>query len=370
MAGGSKQQHAAVLSQEIYNSLQTLGCPLVEGLCLREAESIQELLCTPSVHRTDILKWICVSICPQLNAKLDVPRSKEGQTDVLVRFGHELMLCDLNDVDLIKGVAPLLRQLRFLEQLISLISGPIFNNSSITCPDSSAVSSDGPVLSGDPKGPKRSDRLLRELVSQSQLLQQLQSSTLSPLPSNVRCLLATAGKTSSAGGKQKFVPKKVTETELKEAAAQLQSTKNTLEELQKECEFLESGTSVPSSPPRQALSPCTLRVAATDLQQLMSTFGHIYYDFKGYCEKPLPKPPLNTDTFQTVHQLLQASNMELKAYEHLTDTSSSMNDTLTDLQTGKRFHTSGEMQSLTTMLESLKKKYSSFLSTHHDKQEE
>ena len=80
-----------------------------------------------------------------------------------------------------------------------------------------------------------------------------------------------------------------------------------------QCEFLESDVSVLSSPRRSPqrppLSPCTLRVAASDLQQLMSTFGHIYYDFKGYCEKPPPKPPLHTDTFQTVGQLLQASNM-------------------------------------------------------------
>uniref|UniRef100_A0A673XYE7 Uncharacterized protein n=1 Tax=Salmo trutta TaxID=8032 RepID=A0A673XYE7_SALTR len=55
----------------------TLSCSLVEGLYLREAESMQELLCTPSQHRTDILAWICSSICPSLSKKLPSLRSKD-----------------------------------------------------------------------------------------------------------------------------------------------------------------------------------------------------------------------------------------------------------------------------------------------------
>lgn len=39
--------------------VQSLGCPLLDGLYLREADSVQELLCSPSLPRTDILKWIC-----------------------------------------------------------------------------------------------------------------------------------------------------------------------------------------------------------------------------------------------------------------------------------------------------------------------
>ncbi|CDR00400.1 unnamed protein product [Oncorhynchus mykiss] len=56
MAATSKEHR---LSQHVYATLQTLSCSLVEGLYLREADSMQELLCTPSQHRTDILAWIC-----------------------------------------------------------------------------------------------------------------------------------------------------------------------------------------------------------------------------------------------------------------------------------------------------------------------
>ncbi|KAL2104012.1 hypothetical protein ACEWY4_000880 [Coilia grayii] len=356
----------------------------------------------------------------------------DDENNALLNIGYELSLCDLNDLDLIKGVAPPLRQLGFLERLISLVSDPVSGNSSAAAVDDSFSSADGAVSRGS-ESSKWTDRLMRELMSNPTLLQQLQSSKLSPLPPTARGLWSTLAKTSSAGEtanakqevfclksdmgsdvsrsnthvanatgmpiwvvystdkmrmismdvgtsqtfstscgyqqgakQQKSVPRKVSEAELQETRDQLLVTKNTLEELQKECEFLESGMPLPTSPPRHPYSPCKLRVASSDLQQLMSTFGHVYYDFKVYCEKPPPKPPLNTDTFQTVGQLLQASNMELKMYDHLTDTSSSVTDNLTDLQTEKHFYTNGEMQSLTDMLESLKRKYSGLLSTPHD----
>ncbi|XP_063063783.1 HAUS augmin-like complex subunit 7 [Engraulis encrasicolus] len=385
MAGVSNEQ-IKQLSQKVYKSLQTLGCPLVEGLCLREAQSMLDLLCTPSVHRTDILKWISVSICPRLKAKFDVLRKQERRMDdennALLNFGYELMLCNLTDMDLIKGTAPPLRQLLFLERLISLVSDPApGNNSSVAAPEDSLTAADGAASRGS-ECSKWTERLLRELMAHPSLLQQLQSSKLSPLPPSARALFSTLNKTSissstaAAGGKQqqqqqqqqqlKSVPRKVTETELQEARDQLQTTKSALEELQKQCEFLDSSLPLPTSPQQLPHSSRKLHLAATDLQHLMSTFGHIYYDFKVYCEKPPPKPPLNTDIFRTVGQLLKASNMELQTYDHLTDTSSSVRDDLTSLQTEKHFYSNGEMQSLTTMLESLQKKYTSLLSTPHD----
>lgn len=39
--------------------LQAVSCPLVEGVKLQDSESILQLLCAPSQHRTDILTWIC-----------------------------------------------------------------------------------------------------------------------------------------------------------------------------------------------------------------------------------------------------------------------------------------------------------------------
>ncbi|ROI74439.1 Long-chain-fatty-acid--CoA ligase 1 [Anabarilius grahami] len=97
MAGNSKEQQ---LSLRVYNTLQSLGCPLVDGLYLREADSVQELLCSPSLHRTDILKWICT------REKLSKIKAAQNENLIqeLTRFGNEMMLCKANDQDLIKDV--------------------------------------------------------------------------------------------------------------------------------------------------------------------------------------------------------------------------------------------------------------------------
>uniref|UniRef100_A0A8C2G7U8 Uncharacterized protein n=1 Tax=Cyprinus carpio TaxID=7962 RepID=A0A8C2G7U8_CYPCA len=54
-------------------------CPLVDGLDLREPDSVQELLCSPSLHRTDKLKWICASICPSLKEKFSTIKATQNE---------------------------------------------------------------------------------------------------------------------------------------------------------------------------------------------------------------------------------------------------------------------------------------------------
>uniref|UniRef100_A0A671Q3B9 Uncharacterized protein n=1 Tax=Sinocyclocheilus anshuiensis TaxID=1608454 RepID=A0A671Q3B9_9TELE len=78
---------------------QSLGCPLVDGLYLREPDSVQELLCSPSLHRTDTLEWICASICPSLKEKFSTLKATQNEDLVqeLARFGYEMMLCKAND---------------------------------------------------------------------------------------------------------------------------------------------------------------------------------------------------------------------------------------------------------------------------------
>lgn len=119
------------------------------------------------------------------------------------------------------------------------------------------------------------------------------------------------------------------EESLSEAKALLQSTQSTLEELHKEvgpscaashiwnrksglhnslilsvpqCEFLQSDSAA-------VLSPCALKVAISDMSQLMTAFGHIYNtDFKGYCQRTPPALSSGSSVFQSVHQLLHTCN--------------------------------------------------------------
>lgn len=118
------------------------------------------------------------------------------------------------------------------------------------------------------------------------------------------------------------------EESLTEAMAYLKSTQSTLDELHKEvelhftswylvcffcndvilcvpqCEFLQSHSSGSA-----VLSPCALKLAISDMSQLMTAFGHIYNtDFKGYCQRVPPTLSSEMSIFQSVHQLLHTCN--------------------------------------------------------------
>ncbi|XP_073679847.1 HAUS augmin-like complex subunit 7 [Garra rufa] len=360
MAGNSKDQ---LLSMRVYNNLQSLGCPLLDGLYLREADSVQELLCSPSLHRTDILKWICASICPSLKVKFSTIKATQNEDLVqeLTRFGHEMMLCKANDQDIIKGLAPPLRQLRFLEQLLMVIQ----TDSSINSRQNSSSGNDS----------VRNDDLLGELF-QDHLsdLDMLQNPVCNPWSAHIREHLI---RTQSAHNKMNGNHSKPSdfinrsdqhsrlgsqgEESLTEAMALLQSTQSTLDELHKECEFLQSH----SSGSAVALSPCALKVAISDMSQLMTAFGHIYNtDFKAYCQRTPPALNSGASVFQSVHQLLHTCNMELEALKQMSETSSSFTQTVQQLQTDKRYWSKGEKHTLPKRLEELKNRYVAFLSHH------
>ncbi|KAL0158419.1 hypothetical protein M9458_046495, partial [Cirrhinus mrigala] len=71
------------------------------------------------------------------------------------------------------------------------------------------------------------------------------------------------------------------------------------------CEFLQSDSSGSAA----VLSPCALKVAISDMSQLMTAFGHIYNtDFKAYCQRAPPALNSGASVFQSVHQLLHTCN--------------------------------------------------------------
>lgn len=69
-----------------------------------------------------------------------------------------------------------------------------------------------------------------------------------------------------------------------------------------QCEFLNSEEQSPG-----VYSPSSLRVAACDLQQLMTTFSHVYEtDLRAYCGRDPPGFSAEADVFRRVHRLLLA----------------------------------------------------------------
>ncbi|KAG5832996.1 hypothetical protein ANANG_G00297180 [Anguilla anguilla] len=344
MAGTLKEK---LLAERVYSKLQCLGCPLVEGLFLQEAGGMIGLLCTPSLHRTDILKWICGSCCPSLKEKFSTLKSTQTDTltQEMVRFGHEMMLCGSDDLDLIKGLAPPLRQLHFMEQLLALVP-----EKQADCAELSV----GEVL-------VRGEEFLGELMSVPHMAQlnALLNPDCSPWSADLRELLRRRAPPGKTG--ERSVCSKPDEDAVAQASALLQSTQCVLEDLRKECVFLQLG----GVAPRPGLSPCALRLAISDLSQLMSAFSQSFNtELKGYCQRGPPALSPHAQSFHSVHQLLLTCSQELQALQQLSDTSSAVSATVKHMQTDRKYWGDGQKYTLPARLDGLKKKYTEFLSLH------
>ncbi|KAF7663935.1 hypothetical protein LDENG_00194670 [Lucifuga dentata] len=329
MAGALKEQQ---LAQNVYAALQAASCPLVEGLHLQEADSMLQLLCVPSQHRTDILTWICSSINPNFaNVKAMSMRSKDPDilTKEIAVLGQELLLCKADDLDLIKGNASHLQQLQFLDQLLTVVPGS----------DKSEHKMDEEIL-------------LNELYAAESLphLTQMLNPTIDPWPAHIKAL--------RKGQKSSYKPSR---EEAADVAALLQMTQSALQQLQSECEFLHSEAQSPST-----FFPSALRVAACDLQQLMATFSHVYEtDFRAYCSRDPPSLSTETSVFQRVHQLLLACNTELEMLNEVSEASVSMTEEVSQLQTQPRYWSRAKKHTLPDQLEELARRYRDFLSLLH-----
>uniref|UniRef100_A0A1A7XHV5 HAUS augmin-like complex, subunit 7 n=2 Tax=Iconisemion striatum TaxID=60296 RepID=A0A1A7XHV5_9TELE len=317
MAGPLTEEQVA---RQLYDSLQAASCPVVQGLFLKEEESMLELLCSPSELRTDILAWICSRISPNLSkSKAMSARSREPHalTKEMAAFGHELMLIEADDLDLIRGKASSCRQLQFLEQLLTLVPG---------CKKSAERRPDG-------------DLLLSQLFAKENLanLTQMLQPALDPWPAHI--------KASRKGSKVSSKPR----AELPDASALLRSTQTQLKELQAQCDFLNSGEETAS-----VFSPNSLRLAACDLQQLMTTFSHVYEtDFRAFCNRTPPSFSTETEVFQRVHQQLQACNTELEMLQEASEASGTMSEEVKRLQTQPRYWSRGEKHTLPDQLEKI-----------------
>ncbi|XP_026188684.1 HAUS augmin-like complex subunit 7 [Mastacembelus armatus] len=330
MAGVSKEKQ---LVRHVYAALQAASCPFVEDLYLQEADTMLQLLCVPSQHRTDILAWICSSINPNFaNSKAMSVRAKDPDmlTKEMAVLGQELMLCKASDLGLIRGNVSPYRQLQFLEQLLTLIPG---------C--------------NKPAGRRIDEEiLLNELFAAENVpqLTQMLNPTLDPWPAHIKALL----KGTKSSHKQ-------SREEAADVAALLQATQSALEKLQSECEFLNSEAQSPG-----VCSPSSLRVVAGDLHQLMATFSHVYEtDLRAYCSRDPPSFSTETDVFQRVRLLLLACNTELDMLNALSDTSASMNEDVNQLQTQPHYWSRGEKHTLPDQLEEVSRRSRRLLSMLH-----
>ncbi|XP_061470230.1 HAUS augmin-like complex subunit 7 isoform X4 [Rhineura floridana] len=276
-----------------------LGCPALDGVYLSEGKDIQKLLCTPSPHRLDIVEWICISVYPALREQFS--SLKESQSDLkiegMAKLGYDLMLCQADDLDLIKGKVCAQKQLHFLEQLLVVI-------------------------------PPQGNFTVSNSISDS--------STFS------RSLLSVTSH----------------EETLLEALKELEEMVAALQELRTECPFLQGDLANADASCDNATALQTLKLIASDFNQLLVAFNQVYEsELQKHCEHPAPVLSCCDPLFQAVHLSLLLCVQELQGLTQVTKTSECIVKTVKRQHGEKGVWSGSTRATLPSKLKELQQKY-------------
>ncbi|KAJ1095134.1 hypothetical protein NDU88_000304 [Pleurodeles waltl] len=308
--------------------MKELECPPVEGLYLTEPETMLELFCTPSVHRLDILEWICTRICPPLQDQFSCLKESQSQVKIkeMANLGFRLMMCRADDLDLIKGLASPRRQLSFMTELLDVIGSP-------DCATGESLS--GSVEESILSRVQGTEDLLKEMFS-SPHFQSVRNPECNPWPSDIKPLLL--GEDPSK--KRNQLPSR--SKDLEDSLKLLKETSETLEELKEECSFLGADALPDASTVVHAL-----KLAVSDFLVLISTFSQVYEDeFQVHCGRPTPLISDCGTLFKSVHLSLDICSKELQAFAQFTETSKRIVDAVESRKVQKESWGSSNMMTL------------------------